>query len=97
MTIIDLALATSLKPQRKNTACRCTRVIVLEHTRMLECQNCGAAIEPFDYLWKQAQSQQNSAFDIMKKRQEIDKLSSEIEELKKSKRNLQAQVKRMQK
>ncbi len=96
MTVIDLTLTTKLKPERKKTACRCARVVVLEYSRMLECQNCGATIDPFDFLWKQAQVQQNSAFDITIKRQEIERLSSEIDELKKVKHNLKAQVRRMQ-
>ena len=97
MTIIDLNTQMSLKPVRTQGFCRCQRVFVDKQTRMLRCQKCDRVIDPFDYLWQQAIMQEGEAMSLKGARHEHERLDKEIEELKRQKRNLQAQVRRLKK
>lgn len=88
-----------LLPKKKGhgCGCRCSRVFVVEHTRMLECRECSAVIDPFDFLFKEAQRQSSIHSGLKQKLDESDRLREEIAELKRVKRNLQAQKNRLQK
>jgi hypothetical protein len=100
VSVIDLLTHSSIKTKRRDLSsrlCRCQQVTVNEQTRMLSCQQCERVIDPFDWLYKQGQQQERAAFDVQQKRSESERLNKEIEELKRVKRNLQAQIKRIDK
>lgn len=94
MAVIKLATVVGLLPKRRDWRCTCQQVHVIEHTRMLECQKCQRVIDPFDFLWQQAQKQQRSVFDIRCTQDEVQRLKAEIADLKREKRNLMASIKR---
>ncbi len=102
MTVIDISKAKrdsepKLKPNEKFGRCRCRLFYVDNYSRTLECRECGKVSDPFDFLMKEATHQQNTVFDISHMKEEQKRLKTDIEELKRVKCNLQAQVKRMQK
>lgn len=41
-------------PRRGYCVAQCRRVFVIEHTRLLRCQDCEKAIDPFDYCYQWA-------------------------------------------
>jgi hypothetical protein len=94
MTVIDLTTAIGLVPKRRDARCSCQQVHVVEHTRMLECQKCARTIDPFDFLWQQAQKQQNSVFSIQCARDELKRLQAEVAELNRQKINLKSCINR---
>ena len=97
-TVVDFSVGQDLKKKpREYNFCRCNQVLVNDHTRMLECQHCGKVIDPFDYIWRQANNQERNVFAVRHKKDEIKKFNDEIEELKRVKRNLQGQVNRLKK
>ena len=92
--VIDLSRTTKLTPKRKTGFCRCARVFVVEQTRMLECQDCGKVIDPFDFMMQEAKKQNSHVYQISHLKHEKEKLIDEVEDLKRQRRNLKAQVKR---
>jgi hypothetical protein len=97
MNVIDLTTAVGLLPKRRDGHCRCQQVRVIEQTRMLECQKCARVIDPFDFVWQQAQKQHRSVFNIQCSRDEVNRLQAEVEDLKRQKRNLKSCINRAQK
>lgn len=65
-----------------------------EKFRVLECERCGAIIDPFDYLMKIARD--NDMYWNMKQeyRKQATELAAKVEELKREERNLKARIKR---
>jgi len=61
---------------------------------MLQCQSCEKIIDPFDFLMREAKQQQSFVFQVGHLKHERDQLHKEVEELKRVRRNLKAQVKR---
>lgn len=94
MTVIDLTTQATIKPKRMQGFCRCQQVNCIEETRQLECQQCGRVIDPFDWLWKQALNQESAVFDVKRVRAEHERLVAEVDDLKRQRRNLKAQIKR---
>ncbi|MER2492333.1 hypothetical protein [Catenovulum sediminis] len=97
MNVIDFKHQVRLTPKKAFHACMHSAVFVVEHSRNLECRKCGKVIDPFDFLLKEAQKQQNTIFDIRGLISEKEKLSQEVEGLKSEKRNIQAQIRRLKK
>jgi len=93
--IIDLSTKMRLEPRKGKRGCLCGSVYVCEHTRMLECQTCGKVIDPFDFMLKEARSQQNAVWGIKNLRNEHEKLDLAVSQLKKDKNNLNQQVRRL--
>lgn len=77
--------------------CPHTKITLDEHRRQIECDDCGKVFEAFDYLLNWANGQQRIIWRITAAKHESEQLTSQIEELKRQKRNLQVQVNRLNK
>lgn len=64
---------------------------------MIECRDCGAIQDPYDYLMSIAETQNRVMIELNHRRREVAILGGEIKELKRIKANLRAQAKRAQK
>ncbi|MBO9492101.1 hypothetical protein J7384_17195 [Endozoicomonas sp. G2_1] len=99
--IIDFtakAKETVMTPVSKFTGgCPHTKIDLDEHRRVIECTECRKIFEPFDYLLKWANGQQRIIWKITAAKHEAESLNNQIKELKRQKRNLQAQVNRLKK
>lgn len=93
--VIDLTRGANVLPKKSKVFCRCIQVFVDEHTRALECQSCGKIIDPFDYMMGIANKHQRALWSTEILRDEEAKLQKEVDELKRQKRNLKSQVKRL--
>lgn len=98
--VVLAEVGPSLRPKRKKVlpgraACRCWRVVVDTHTRMLECQDCGATIEPFEYLLKCAEYEQSLFATVGALRIERDELNKERALLKDEITGLKAKLPRL--
>jgi len=94
-------MAVILKFKKIKKLCSHYRILVDVETRTIECEQCGAIVDPFDFLYRIAKEQLD--LDERKKilQLDIDKLKQEttdrlvkIEELKKEERNVKARLRR---
>lgn len=98
ISIKDVQKGLSVKDKPKNRK-RCwheEKVLIDEHFRILECENCGAKINAFDYLVSIARRN-----DMMwDKRKEYEKEAIEsakrLEDLKRKERNARSRLKRLE-
>tara|TARA_R110000850_G_scaffold269167_3_gene401032 strand:- start:1918 stop:2229 length:312 start_codon:yes stop_codon:yes gene_type:complete len=95
--VVDISTQFRLLPKKKGYKCRCSRVHIVEKSRMIECRDCGAVQDPYDYLMNMAETQNRVMIELDHRRREVAKLGAEIQELKRIKVNLNAQVRRKQK
>lgn len=95
--IVDFATAISLSPKGQRRACLCRQIFVDEQTRTIQCQSCSRVIDPFDYLMKSAKKQQNTVFEIEASRKTLGELQEQIQDLRRERQNLKAQVDRLRK
>ena len=84
----------TLLPKKVKRYCPCRSVLVIEQTRMLECQKCHRAIDPFDYLFKLAKKQDVLDMSVKMMMREKENLVKELENLERQRRNLKARVAR---
>lgn len=97
VNVVDFAkLRTiSMKRRRKRIAhCRCLGVWVDEQTRFLECKNCGASVDPFDYVLLWAKKEESLTFELSSLKKEVHTLQKTKELLKSEVVNLKAQKRR---
>ena len=93
--VVDFKPGAEMLPRRKKKPhCQHMKVLVCEQTRMLECQHCGAQVEPFDYLWRWANRRLNFHRTEVSLISERKQLRSEIAELKRHERNTKGRLKR---
>jgi len=96
--IVNLQERTTLTPVKSEVyRCPHTKILLIEHKRVIECEQCEKIIEPFDYLWDWANKQQRIKWRIDSAKSEAQNLEEKVIELTKQKRNLQAQVNRLNK
>jgi Fe2+ or Zn2+ uptake regulation protein len=94
--VIELGKDIMLNPIKSEyTGCKHTRILVVEHTRLLKCADCGKAIEPFDHMLRYANGQQRIVWNLKHVKIELKEIQDKIADLKKHKINLQAQVNRL--
>jgi len=75
--------------------CSHTAITLDEHRRQIECQDCGKVFEAFDYLFAWANGQQRIVWHLRSVENEVKQLEEKVEELKRVKSNLQAQVRKL--
>lgn len=75
--------------------CRHANVFVVEKTRMLECQQCGQIIDPFDFMWQWANRDRNLQWTRDKLKKDIDELGERLSDMKKEEKNARARLKRL--
>lgn len=56
-------------------------VFVAAEHRMLECQNCGAMVDPFDFLWETAREESSLTAEVEALKAKRDALKKEVGEL----------------
>lgn len=88
-TVVPFALA-----RRRKGYCEHIPVYVVEETRMLECRSCGAMVDPFDYMWKWACKGTRLTDGIKHLEGELRRMNAELEDLKRQRANLKAQIRR---
>ena len=78
--------------EKKNFLCRHLLVLLNQDSRSLKCRDCGAAVEPFDYLYEAATGDRNllSTRDALE--YEIKNLREKLEELKRLERNIKSRI-----
>lgn len=81
---------------KKAKFCRCSYVTVDEARREVLCRECGRKIDPFDFLFDQAKKQANALAWVKKLYKDQASIQKDIEELKRQRRNLKAQVDRFE-
>ena len=77
-------------------ACRHDRVTLEEHSRSVQCTDCGKAFDAFDYLLSNARSITRAWADHDLVRQNISEKITRVEALKKEETRLRGIVKRLQ-
>ena len=96
--VVELGKNIMLEPVKsKYTGCKHLKILVVEDTRLLECSDCGKAIDPFDHLLRYANGQQRIVWNLKHVKIELKEIQEKIVVLKKDKINLQAQVNRLKK
>ena len=71
-------------------------VLLDEHSRTVTCTECGALLDPFDYLRSNARTISSAWALHAHMRQEIAVLVERVDTLKKEEKRLRAMVKRLQ-
>jgi hypothetical protein len=93
--IVNFQPGAEITPKRSEKHfCSHLKVFVVEHSRCLECQLCGATIDPFDFLWKWANRRLNFHQTQQALKDESKALRVEIEDLKRQERNIKSRIKR---
>lgn len=72
----------------------CRNVFVCEKRRMLQCQDCGKMIDPFDYMAQWARKGDGRLGTLKDLEVQIKQRSSELERLKMDVQNAKAQLRR---
>lgn len=91
--VVSLADRPSLRVKpAAGSYCAHWRVAVDWHRRLLECKDCGAAVEPYDWLLKAATHEESVLATVRKLREEKAQLSEEIGRQKAELLSLKAQL-----
>lgn len=84
---------------QKAKYCKHHVILVDEKTRMLECEDCGAMIEPFDYMLRLAQQEENIfsertmlKYEVQELRKERDTLKAAVQTLRRAKIKAQTEL-----
>jgi len=75
--------------------CKHPRIIVCEKSRSLECDACGAAIDPFDFMLRWAKGDRCLEARKRQLEDEVKRISGSLEELKREEKNLKARLRRL--
>jgi hypothetical protein len=78
-------------------ACRHQSLTVDPKKRTVECKRCGAVVDPFDALLTVAADWDGYAMWVRAAKRDRELLLKEVDELKRQRRNLRAQVRRADK
>ncbi len=81
--------------KKSEVYCSCISVFVVEQTRALECQKCGKILNAFEYCKRIAKKQNNVYLGVKILLREKEILYDEVEDLKRQRKNLKAQIKRL--
>ncbi len=80
---------------RHEQKCKHVRQGIDEELRTVDCRDCGATLDPVQVLVHWARDWDNVERRLQRSKRETRQLSQEIEELKRQKKNLAAQVARL--
>jgi hypothetical protein len=84
-----------VKVEEKAGYCRHGEIALVAHERRIECAECGATLDPFDYLLGDARAIRRGWENYRHVQQLIKERMETIAKLDKEKRRLQAQVRRI--
>ncbi|RRB06881.1 hypothetical protein [Larkinella rosea] len=72
-------------PKHHHTGfCKHSSILVDEKNRMLECEQCGQVIDPFDYIWEESTNQSQLFTTITELRREMEWLMKQKNRLEKA-------------
>lgn len=81
-------------PHRHTRFCTHGRITLDEHNRMVSCAECGATLDPFQFLLKQADLLQRAWDNYRMASRKVDELHSSISNLQTEEKRLKARVRR---
>jgi len=83
---------------RLNGFCSHEKIILDEHTRSIQCADskCGAILDPFNFLHKNAQTIQSAWSNYNYVRKQANEIADRVGALKKEEQRLRAMIKRLQ-
>jgi hypothetical protein len=83
-TVIDFSNVRSIRhsPSAPRQYCKHHAITVDVHNRAITCRDCGATVDPFDYLNSWAEKEERSVTAIVGLRKEAEGLKAEIDILK---------------
>lgn len=97
-TIVELARARSLrvKPEPAKTVYRCHHlpVTVDPHSRAVVCRDCGATVDPFDWMLAWAKKEETELMAVKGLREERRRLEEDIKGLKRERANAKSSLDR---
>lgn len=78
--------------------CDHASILIDQHTRSVQCSNtaCGAVLDPFDYLLRNAHAIQRAWDDHRSVMRQVAEVAERVTVLKKEEKRLRAMVKRLQ-
>lgn len=93
---LDQARSLRTKPATTKTYGRCRHMAVTvdKHTRSLECRECGATVDAFDYVNEWASAEDKELIAVKGLRDEANKLREEIIGLKRERANAKSALDR---
>lgn len=96
--VVELAQARSLrvKPEPAKTVFRCHHLpcTVDPHTRTVTCRDCGATVDPFDWMLAWAKKEEAELLAVKGLREERRKLDAEVRDLKRQRANAKSSLDR---
>jgi len=95
-TIVELAQARSLRvkpaPARTVSYCRHLPVTVDKHSRTVVCRDCGATIDPFDWMLAFAEKEEAELLAVQGLRKERQQLEEDIRGLKRERSRVKSDL-----
>jgi hypothetical protein len=80
---------------RSTKYCRHKHIIVCEKSRTLECDVCGATIDPFDFMLKWAREDRSLEYRMKQLHDELKRLGEKLGKLKRMEKNAKARLVRL--
>ena len=80
---------------RSTKYCQHKHIIVCEKSRTLECDVCGATIDPFDFMLKWAREDRSLEFRMKHLKDELKCLGEKLRKLKRLEKNARARLGRV--
>jgi len=80
---------------RSTKFCRHKHIIVCEKSRTLECDACGATIDPFDFMLRWAREDRFLEFRMKQLKEELKRLGEKLKKLKRMEKNAKARLRRV--
>jgi hypothetical protein len=77
---------------RSTKFCRHKYIIVCEKSRTLECDTCGAAIDPFDFMLKWAKEDRSLEYRMKQLKDELKRLGEKLGKLRRMEKNVRARL-----
>lgn len=77
--------------------CPHDRIKIFPHYRVIQCAECNATLEPFDYLLSVGRLENNELSSIKYLKNQLKRLQQEEEEHKKTVAKLRAEIKKLNK
>lgn len=83
------------RPPGVRMFCQHESVMLNEHDRLVNCVQCGAALDSFNFLLNNARTIQMAWHNYRDAKRQVAELNDSIEVLKKEEKRLRAQVRRL--
>ncbi len=81
------------RSKTKSLLCHCSQMILDEETELLQCQSCERYFTPFNWLVHLYRDDRNLAFRKKTLLEDVVKLQTEVEALKRQRTNLRRSIK----